>query len=214
MSPAILLYCVLSLSLWGRPADFWETPSAWGKLREGRKILVSATHEDGRTHSKGAGLVAAPVDKVWAFATNPEKIRTTSRLLKAFHWDQRTGDVDVRIEFLAFTHRVRGRATKFADADNPRVEFEVHEASLVPFTATLELRSPRVHSRREGAPAIPEGFTLVRLSGVSSKDRALSWPLRVALEAVLQRTAGYLREAVEAEVAAESAAAQERSPSR
>lgn len=202
----VLVVLLFGLPSWG--TDFWEAPASWAQMREGRRILVSAKNADGRTHSKGAGLVAAPIERVWAFATDPVKIRATSRILKEFSWNEQSGEVNVRIEFLSFTHRVRGRATKFPDPDNPRIEFEVLEASLVPFTATLELRSPKVHSRREGAPEIPEGTTLVRLAGLSSKDRALSWPLRVALEVVLQRTAGYLREAVEAE------AAQERSVSR
>lgn len=188
-------------------AEFWEKPEAWRRITEKRQILVSAKNEGGRTYSQGAGLVNASLEDVWAFATNPEKIKSTSRLLKDFQWNQETGEVDVRLEFLMVTHRVRGRARKYPDPQNPRIEFEVLESSVVPFTCELELRSSGAQRKRAGAPEIPEGRTLVRLSGLSSEDRAMSWPLRVALEAVLQRTAGYLREAVEAD-------AQERSASR
>lgn len=186
------------------PLDYWEKSApTWDKMRDHRKIVVSAQNEgDGRTHSKGAGFVKASVSDVWNFVTDTEKVKATSRFLKNFTWDQKTGAVDMQIEMLYVKYRLRGKAIPRPDADNPKITFEVYEGELVPFTAELEIRSAKAQREREGAPPFPEGQTLVRLSGVSSQDRALSWPLRVALEVVLQRTAGYLREAVESEVGA------------
>lgn len=184
------------------PLDFWESnPATWAKLRDQRKIVVSAKNEDGRTVSRGAGLVNADVAEVWAFVLDTEKVRSTSRFLKSFTWNKSTGDVDMLIEILVVSYRLKGRAVPKPDPENPRIEFQVFEGDLVPFTAELELRSATAQRARPGATDFPEGKTLVRLEGRSAKDRALSWPLQVAMEAVLQRTAGHLREAVEGDVA-------------
>ncbi len=189
-------------SMTSAPAlDYWEKdPKLWKKIAEQRQILVSAKNENDRTVSKGVGLAKKPIDKVWAFATSPEKIKTTSRFLKDFTWNQETGDVKMQIEILTIRYTLRGRAVPKPDPHNPRVEFTVLEGDLVPFTAELELRSPEAQSARgEKAPHFGAGQTLVRIEGFSAKDRALSWPMRVGLEIMLQRTAGALREAVEAE---------------
>lgn len=194
--------CLLASSTFaGTALDFWEKdPKLWKKITEQRQILVSAKNEDGRTVSKGIGLAQKPIDRVWAFATNPEKIKTTSRFLKDFTWNQETGDVKMQIEILTISYTLRGRAVPKPDPHNPRVEFTVLEGDLVPFTAELELRSPQAQSARgDLAPKFSSGQTLVRIEGYSAKDRALNWPMRVGLEILLQRTAGALREAVEAE---------------
>lgn len=181
--------------------DYWEkNPKLWSQITTQRKILVSAKNEDGQTKSRGAGLVKAEVADVWAFTTNPEKIKSTSRFLKNFTWDQETGAVDMQIELLMVSYRLLGTATQMPDPENPKISFQVLEGTLVPFSAELEIRSVKAQAARPGAPTFPAGHTLVRITGTSAKDRALSWPLRVALEAVLQRTAGYLREAVEADI--------------
>lgn len=182
--------------------DYWEKDAKlWTQIRDRRRIVVSAKNEKEQTLSKGAGLVDAEVADVWAFATNPEKVKTTSRFLKEFTWNAATGAVVMQIEIMYISYRLTGKAVQKPDPENPRVEFQVFEGDLVPFTAELEIRSAKAQSLRAGAPAFPVGQTLVRITGVSAKDRALSWPLRVALEAVLQRSAGYLREAVELEKA-------------
>lgn len=200
----ILFLSLLFASVGARAAlalDFWEKDAKlWKKMTEQRQILVSAKNEDGRTVSKGVGLAKKPLDKVWAFATDPEKIKSTSRFLKDFTWNQETGEVKMRIEILTIDYTLRGRAVPKPHPQNPRVEFTVLEGDIVPFTAELELRSPEAQSARgEGVPSFGAGQTLVRIEGWSAKDRALSWPMRVGLEILLQRTAGALREAVEAE---------------
>lgn len=181
--------------------DYWEKdPKLWEKITAQHQVLVSAMNEDNRTVSKGVGLVRRPIDQVWAFATDPEKIKTTSRYLKDFTWDLKTGEVRVRIEILTISYSLKGRAITKPDPHNPRVEFTVLEGDLVPFTAELELRSPEAQAARgEEAPRFAGAQTLVRIEGRSTKDRALSWPMRVGLEILLQRTAGAVREAVEAE---------------
>ncbi|MFN7729060.1 MAG: hypothetical protein ACK5P7_07890 [Bdellovibrio sp.] len=184
----------------GAGLDYWEkSPALWKKLTEERVILVSAKNEDGVTQSKGAGLVHASVIDVWNFATDTEKIKNSSRFLKNFTWNKDTGQIDMQIEILSVSYRLRGTAKQIPDAHNPKIELAVHEGNLIPFTAVLEMRSAQSQGLRQGAPGFAEDHTLVRIHGTSSKDRALSWPLRVALEAVLQRTAGYLRTAVEEE---------------
>lgn len=177
--------------------EYWEkSPELWRKVLE-RQILVSAKNEDGRTHSQGVGLARATVDQIWAFATNPEKIKNSSRFLKDFRWDPSTGQVDMQIEVLMIHHRLSGKATTSPDPHNPKIAFEVLEGSLVPFSAVLEIRSQQAQNQRPSAPTFPPGQSLVRISGWSAKDRSLSWPLRWGLEVMLQRTAGHLREAVE-----------------
>lgn len=164
-----------------------------------RHIAVSAINENGQTLSKGAGLVKAPVQKIWAFATSPEKIKNFSRYLKDFSWDPITGDFKLRIEILFIGYELNGRAVPRPHAENPKIEFQVLENDLVPFTGEIELRSPAAQKFRAEAPPLPNDESLVRIQVTSAKDRSLSWPVRVGLEAVLQRTAGALREAVEAE---------------
>lgn len=201
------LFRIFLISLWvcvspaePSPLDFWETsPALWKEFRDQRRIFVSAKNVGGRTESLGAGLVKAPVGKVWAFANDPEKIKKTTALLEDFKWDKGTGRVELHLKLLRFRYLIRGIATPKPDPENPRVEFRVLEGDIVPFTAELELRSAKAQARREGAPAFPEDRTLVRITGQSASDRSLSWPLRVALEAVLQRVAGTLRQAVEVE---------------
>lgn len=179
--------------------EYWEkSPDLWKKVLE-RQILVSAKNEDGRTHSQGVGLTRATVDQVWAFATNPEKIKNSSRFLKDFRWDPTTGQIEMQIEILMIHHRLVGKATPSPDSHNPKIDFQVLEGSLVPFSGVLEIRSPQAQNRRTSAPTFPPDHSLVRISGWSAKDRSLSWPLRWGLEAMLQRTAGHLREAVEKE---------------
>ncbi|MBX3041529.1 MAG: hypothetical protein KF789_12550 [Bdellovibrionaceae bacterium] len=180
--------------------DFWEkSPVLWKEFRDERKIFVSAKEVDGRTESLGAGLVDAPLQKVWAFANDPEKIKKTTALLEDFKWDRESGKVELHLKLLTFRYLIKGIATPKPDPENPKIEFRVLEGDIVPFTAELELRSAKAQALRDGAPAFPEGKTLVRIFGQSSPDRSLSWPLRVALEAVLQRVAGTLRQAVESE---------------
>lgn len=183
------------------PLDYWEKDARlWRKITEKRQIVVSAKNESGRTVSKGVGLARQPLAKVWAFANDPEKIKKTSRFLKDFTWNRATGDVKMQIEILTISYTLRGRAIPKPDPENPRIEFTVLEGDLVPFTAELELRSPEAQAQRgDAAPRFSAGHTLVRIEGRSAKDRALNWPMRVGLEILLQRTAGALREAVEAE---------------
>lgn len=196
---ALVFFCLSLQAAEPAALDYWEkSPELWKKLTEDRQILVSAKDEEGRTISRGAGLVKARVSEIWAFATNTEKIKTSSRFIKEFKWDQSSGDVEMLIEMIGISYRLRGKALPKPDPENPKVELAVHEGSLVPFTALLEIRSPKAQAAIPGAPTFAEG-SLVRLYGVSSRDRALSWPLRVALEAVLQRSAGHLRTAVESE---------------
>lgn len=178
--------------------DFWEkNPTLWKEFRDERKIFVSAKNEEGRTRSLGAGLVNAPVGKVWEFANDPEKIKKTTPLLEDFKWDRATGKVELHLKLIGFRYLIRGLATAKPDPENPKIEFQVLEGDLVPFTAELELRSAAAQRLRAGAPDFPDGKTLVRIFGQSSPERSLSWPVRVALEAVLQRVAGTLRQAVE-----------------
>lgn len=181
--------------------DFWEkSPKLWSEFSEKKKIFVSAKNVDERTQSLGAGLVKANVDQVWAFANDPEKIKTTTSLLENFKWDKATGKVELHLKLAGFRYLVKGIATPKPDPENPRIEFKVQEGDMVPFTADLELRSAKAQAARAGAPAFSEGQTLVRIFGQSAPDRSLAWPVRIALEAVLQRMAGTLREAVEKEV--------------
>ncbi len=180
--------------------DYFEKDAKlWGLIRDKRQIMVSAKNENGQTQSKGVGLVNKPLAQVYAFATNPDKIKTVSRFLKGFTWNRQTGDVVMEIEILYISYRLIGKVVEKPDPENPKLEFQVFEGELIPFNGELEMRSLTAQKQRAGAPHFPEGQTLVRISGQSAKDRALSWPLRVGLEAVLQRTAGALREAVEAE---------------
>ena len=202
----VVLTAGLSFSIAGPAAgvedeqDYWEkAPKVWQEMQELRRIEVSAQTKGDRTFSKGAGFVKAKVPSVWAFATHPEKIRKSSRFLKEFIWDPATGDVEMQIELLYVSHRLKGKAHKLPDAENPRIQFKVLEGSLVPFEGELEIRSALAHAKRKNTLPFPKEMTLVRISGVSSEGRSLSWPMRVALEAVLQRTAGALRAAVEAE---------------
>lgn len=199
----LLLFSFVSAAFAEQSAlDFWEkSPALWKEFREDRKIFVSAKNVEGQTQSLGAGLVDAPVQRVWAFANDPEKIKKTTTLLEDFKWDRATGKVELHLRLLRFRYLIKGIATPKPDAENPKIEFQVLEGDLIPFTAELELRSAKAQSLREGAPSFPERKTLVRISGRSSADRSLSWPVRVALEAVLQRVAGTLRQAVENDAA-------------
>lgn len=201
-----LILIIATMSLAAGPAktppslEFWEkSPKIWKEIRDERRLLVSAGNADGRTHTQGVGLVDAPVDRVWAFATNPEKVKTASRFIKSFTWNKDTGDIVMKIEVMMFSYVLKGRATRHPHPDGPKVSLEVFEGELVPFTAELEIRSAALQSARDPVTEFPEGKSLVRIAGTSSPDRALSWPLRVALEAVMQRAAGSLREAVENE---------------
>jgi hypothetical protein len=178
--------------------DFWErSPTLWREFHDHRKIFVSAKNENGQTFSAGAGLVKSPLEKVWAFANDPEKIKKTTSLLEDFKWDKKTGLVELHLKLLTFRYIVRGVATVHPDPERPTIGLRVYEDGLVPFTAELEFRSPAAQLKHAKNLPIPAETTIVKISGVSSKDRALSWPLRVALEAVLQRMAGTLRHAVE-----------------
>lgn len=202
-SKMLLLLFLTSIVALANPTvlDYWESnPKIWREMLEERRIFVSAKNENGQTISKGAGFVRGTPQDVWSFATNPDKIVKSSRFLKSFTWDKTTGLVDMQIELLMISHRLRGKATERPDPENPRITLEVHEGSIVPFNSELEIRSAAAQKRRAGAPEFSSNLTMVKLTGTSSKDRSLSWPLRVALEAVLQRSAGHLRDAVEAEV--------------
>jgi len=213
----MLLFLILTSTqaLANPPAlDYWESnPKIWREMREERRIFVSAKNENGQTFSKGAGFVRGTPQDIWNFATNPDKIVKSSRFLKSFTWDKTTGLVEMQIELLMIKYRLRGKATERPDPENPRITLEVHEGTIVPFNSELEIRSAAAQKLREGAPEFSSDLTLVKLTGASSKDRALSWPLRVALEAVLQRSAGHLRDAVEAEVS-RSKSEESQSPAR
>lgn len=166
------------------PQDFWEKSKALKTdLFERRRILVSVIDEGNRTEFKGVGLVKASFDKTWGFATNPEKIRKFAKGLDHFDWDLKTGKALARFHVLWKEFVIQAKTDIKKEAKPPHIAFDFVEGSWIRISGQLEILP---HDK---------GNTLVVLRARTPEGQKAGW--HFAMEAVLHRIAGSLREAVE-----------------
>lgn len=167
---------------------FWEGKADLEKrLFEKQEILVSVTNSTELAHFKGAGVIKTNPEKVFSLATSPEKIKALVSEIKELEWDPVKGPFKARVKILWFDREVQGTAkSRLAEKGlSSGIDFLVEKGLWFNVKGALEFRNHR------------ESQTLAVIIGETFKDETLSWPVRVGLEAVLQRIAGTLRSELE-----------------
>lgn len=168
---------------------FWEgKPALEDRIYKKNEILVSVKNEDKRSKLHGVGLIKATPAKVAQVATDTDKIRARVHEIKELSWDQKTGAFKSRIQLLWIDQNIEGRAHYYeADKDQPkRIEYHIDKGLWFTAKGTVYMRA-----YNEGKSCL----TIIDATTIEEKE--FSWPVRVAMEATLQRMAGALRHYVE-----------------
>lgn len=180
---SFLVFTLSSLSI-AAPVDFWDkSPELKKDLFEKRRILVSVTNTKTHTEFKGVGLVNTKFEKIWAFATNPAKVKEFARDLEKFEWDIKTGDCYAGFKILWKLFEIKAKTELRPKADPPQIAFDFVEGSWVTLNGRIEMKP---HGTNQ---------TVVILRAQTPEGQFANW--HFAMEAVLHRIASSLREAVE-----------------
>lgn len=174
-------------------ALFWEgKPPLEKRLLENHEILVSVINENSHARFQGGGLIRATADWVSKLATDPARIQSLVPEIQELDWDPSKGPFKARIKMLWLDRVVEGQA-KYRVKDRPKgakeqervIEFSLEKGLWFSIKGTLEMREYK------------NNHCLAVVSGETLEGETLSWPVRVGLEAVLQRMAGTLRKDIE-----------------
>lgn len=191
---------IFSLIVWfwigfigaGSPAAlayFWQgQPELEKKIFKDNQVLVSVTSRD-RSSLKGVGVVQAKAKQVADFATDPAKLKANVQEIRELDWNPKEGPLKIKIKFLWLERQLEGTA-KFRDKTDSQertIDFMIDKGLWFTVKGILEMRELEEHK------------TLVMILAETLEGETFSWPVRVALEATLQRIAGTLRQKVESE---------------
>lgn len=174
----------------------------WSEFREKRRIFVSAKDDSTRTVFLGAGLVNQAVVPVWCWATQAEKIRMAAPNLENFKWDLVTGALSFDFSLLWMKYHIQGQALprySLADATSRRIVVSINSGTWIPVTGELAFLPGGLQAVGREGDGLRADQTWIRLSGQTAEGKTLSFPLRWALEAFMQRLAGRLREKIESD---------------
>lgn len=170
-------------------AFFWQgQPELEKKIFKGNQILVSVTSHT-RSSLKGVGVVQAKAKQVADFATDPEKLKANVQEIRELDWNPKEGPLKIKIKFLWLERQLEGTA-KFRDKTDSQertIDFMIDKGLWFTVKGVLEMRELEEHK------------TLVMIMAETLEGETFSWPVRVALEATLQRIAGTLRQKVQSE---------------
>lgn len=168
---------------------FWQgQPELEKKIFQENQILVSVTSKD-KASLKGVGVVQAKAKQVSDFATDPSKLKAHVEEIRELDWNPKEGPLKIKIKFLWLERQLQGTA-KFREktaSQERAIDFIIDQGLWFTVKGVLEMRELEEHK------------TLVMILAETLDGETFSWPVRVALEATLQRIAGTLRQKVESE---------------